>query len=77
MRATWLAVIVPAFVTGACTLSGTASAPVYVCAAQDTAGAHITCAAPVESYPGDGCRCATPAKGGRGPDMFYGRVVTQ
>jgi hypothetical protein len=77
VRSTRLAIILLTFVSVGCTLSGTASAPVYVCAAQNAAGASITCSAPTESYKGDGCRCAIPATAGRGPDVYYGRVVTQ
>jgi hypothetical protein len=77
MRATPFVIATVAVVSGACRLSGTASAPEYVCAAQDAAGAQIECAAPIESYPGDGCRCAVPARGGRGPDVFFGRVVAR
>jgi len=72
-----LALLALALLPSGCTLSGTASSPAYVCSAEDSGGQRITCAAPGESYPGDGCRCATPAKDGRGPDVFYGRVVTQ
>jgi hypothetical protein len=70
-------VLVLSLTTGACTLTGTSAMPDYVCTAQDASGATITCSAPIESYPGDGCRCAVPAKGGRGPDMYFGRVVRQ
>ena len=77
MQSTRLALILLTFVSVGCTLSGTGSLPQNVCVAQDASGATITCAAPDESYPGDGCRCATPAKDGRGPDMYFGRVVAQ
>jgi hypothetical protein len=66
-----------AFVTSGCTLSGTASIPTYVCAAVDNGGRRITCDAPGESYPGDGCRCVTRATGDRGPDVYFGRVATE
>ena len=72
-----LALAALALVTCGCTLSGNASVPAYVCAAEDSGGLRITCAAPVESYPADGCQCATKARDGRGPDVFYGRVVAQ
>lgn len=77
MRSVRLAIATMIVVASACTLTGTASAPQYVCAAQNASGEHITCSAPDESYPGDGCRCAITAKGSHGPEMFFGRVVQQ
>jgi hypothetical protein len=77
IRTAAVAVLQAVLAVAGCTLSGTAKAPVYVCAAQDSNGQRITCDVSEDSNPGDDCRCRTSATGSRTSDVYFGRVIAE
>jgi hypothetical protein len=77
IRTAWVVVLQTVLAIAGCTFSGTAKAPVYVCAAQDSTGQRISCSVSEDSNSGDGCRCVTRATGSRTSDVYIGRVVAE